>query len=566
MDNLNLQDIKIGEDASISDLRNTVTILLNVIEQLWARQEELLKENQSLKDEINRLKGEQGVPRFKGKKGRGTQNDNYSSKGKEKGRNEDKEKSKVTRRDKIVIDKEVKIEVPAVDLPSDAKFTGYDEVLQQNVKLVRENILYKVAVYYSASEKRIIRGNLPKEYEGQYGSDLKSLLHGLHHVCDTTQGRLECLLNSLGIVISSGTISNILNNELDWAKSEQKEILKAGISCSDFVQTDSTSNKEKGERRTTHIFSGEYFSVYSTLESKSRLAVLHGLQGGVGSINTLQVAYNEATLDLLEEYNLSVKDKAALLKEFRGETITLGTFKERVAQNIPELAKKPNMFIRAQHAFALSHYYQQEEMPSVQVLLSDDAPEYAKIAPSHGLCWVHDARYYNKLNPIIGIHRTVKEEFMNRYWNFYQLLLAFRKIPSDQIGQQEALKEKIDHEFDIIFTTKTNYAQLDKLIDKTFAKKDKLLAVLQVAALPLHNNAAELAARRVVRKRDISLHTWSEKGTQTRDAFMSIVETAIKLSINPFEYIRNRICSNASTDSLATFIHRAYYAKFTPVF
>lgn len=425
--------------------------------------------------------------------------------------------------------------------------------------MVRENILYKVAVYYSASEKRTIRGNLPAEYEGQYGSDLKSLLHGLHHVCDTTQGRLECLLHSLGIVISSGTISNILNNELDWAKSEQEEILNAGIDCSDFVQTDSTSNKEKGEKRTTHIFSGEYFSVYSTLESKSRLAVLHGLQGGSGSIDSLNLAYNESTLALLEGYNLSVRDKEDLLKEFEGETINLGDFKERVEQNIPNLAKKPNMFVRAQHAFALSYYHNQKEVPTVQVLLSDDAPEYTKIAPFHGLCWVHDARYYNKLTPIIDLHRVAKEAFMNRYWDFYQLLLQFREIPKDQIEQQAALKERIDQEFDTVFTTKTNYAQLDKLINNTFDKKDQLLVVLQASALPLHNNAAELAARRVVRKRDISLHTWSEKGTKTRDAFMSIVETAIKLSINPFEYIRNRITAHSNVfDDLATLIRRAY--------
>lgn len=560
MDNLNLQDIKIGEEASITDLRDTITLLLNVVETLWSKQEDLLRETESLKDEINRLKGEQGVPKFKGTKGKRAKNTDYSSKGKEKGDKESEEKTKLSRRDKIKIDKEVKIEVCADDLPFDAKFTGYDEVIQQNVKLIRENTLYKVAVYYSASEKRTIRGNLPEDYEGQYGSDLKALVHGLHHVCDTTQGRLECLLHSLGVVISSGTISNILNNELDWAKSEQEAILKAGISCSDFVQTDSTSNKEKGKKRTTHIFSGEYFSVYSTLESKSRLAVLHGLQGGVGSIDGLNVGYNESTLTLLEEYNLSKKDKAALLKEFEGQTISLGTFKQRVEKNLPDLARKPNMFIRSQHAFALSHYYEQEQMPSVKVLLSDDAPEYTKIAPHHGLCWVHDARYYNKLNPIIDLHRKVKDEFMNRYWNFYRLLLEFRQIPSEQIEQQETLKKRIDQEFDTIFTTKTNYAQLDQLIEKTFAKKVKLLVVLKIPTVPLHNNAAELAARRIVRKRDISLHTWSQKGTQTRDAFLSIVETAIKLSINPFQYIRNRICANNSFVQLATLIHRAYYA------
>lgn len=557
MDRLNLQDIKIDKDADISDLRHTVTVLLNVVEQLWSKQEDLLKENQSLKDEINRLKGEQGRPKFKPKK---SLDKDYSSKGREKGSGEEKRQSKANRRDKIVVDKEVKIEVCKDDLPMDAKFTGYDEVVQQNVKLVRENILYKVAVYYSSSEKRTIRGKLPKEYEGQYGSDLKALIHGLHHVCDTTQGRLECLLHSLGIVISSGTISNILNNELDWAKSEQEEILRAGISCSDFVQTDSTSNKEKGKKRTTHIFSGEYFSVYSTLENKSRLAVLHGLQGGRGSINQLNLSYNEATLELLEQYNISKKDKKALLEKFEGETISLGDFKERVEQDIPQLAKKSNMFIRVQHALALSYYYKQEQMPLVKALLSDDAPEYTKIVANHGLCWVHDARYYNKLNPIIDLHRVIKEGFMNRYWAFYRLLLEFRQIPNDQTIQQEAFKKKINQEFDIIFSTKTNYAQLDNLIDKTFAKKDKLLVVLKTVALPLHNNAAELAARRVVRKRDISLHTWSEKGTQTRDAFLSIVETAIKLSINPFEYIRNRICFNTPCDNLAQIIHRAYYA------
>ena len=97
-----------------------------------------------------------------------------------------------------------------------------------------------------------------------------------------TQSRIECLLSSIGISISSGTISNILNDELYCAREEQKAILKSGISSSDYVQTDSTSNKEKGERRVSHIFCGALFSVFCTLKSKGSLAVLHGLQGGQG--------------------------------------------------------------------------------------------------------------------------------------------------------------------------------------------------------------------------------------------------------------------------------------------
>jgi hypothetical protein len=68
-------------------------------------------------------------------------------------------------------------------------------------------------------------------------------------------------------------------------------------------------------------------------------------------------------------------------------------------------------------------------------------------------------------------------------------------------------------------------------LNRTYQNKDKLLAVLENLAFPLHNNAAELGVRRVVRKRDISLHTWSSEGTRIKDAFMSTIDTAAKLGV-----------------------------------
>ena len=430
-------------------------------------------------------------------------------------------------------------------------------MIQQNLKLVRENVLYKVAVYYSVSERRTIRCQLPESYEGAYGSDLKSLLHTLHHVCDVTQGRLECLFHSVGIVISSGTISNMLNSELSWAKEEQYSILHSGLVWSAYMQTDSTSNKEKGQKRTTHILSGVYFSVYYTLRTKSRLAVLEALQGAREEV---QLQYTEQTLGFLEAYNIAKSDVQSLIQYFSdGVVYSLSAFKAIVHQSINTLAKKKNMFSRVLNAFALSYYYQQEDIPVVEVLLSDDAPEYKKIATQHhALCWIHDARYYNKLTPFIDQHRQLLEQFKEQYWNFYQLLLDFRRIEPQKKTQIAKEKQEILLKFEEIFTQTTEYNQLDQLIEKTYKKKKHLLAVLDVAALPLHNNAAELAARRVVRKRDISLHTWSEKGTQTRDAFMSIVETAIKLGVNPIEYITNKIRRTKMKDTLADLIQKAY--------
>ena len=113
---------------------------------------------------------------------------------------------------------------------------------------------------------------------------------------------------------------------------------------------------------------------------------------------------------------------------------------------------------------------------------------------------------------------------------------------------------ELEKEFICIFTTKTDYFQLNQRIEKTYANKDKLLVVLKRPFIPLHNNASELAARRVVTKRKINLHTITEIGTKTRDAAMSVVETAKKLKVNVIEYIEDRISEKYQMPALANLI------------
>lgn len=72
-------------------------------------------------------------------------------------------------------------------------------------------------------------------------------------------------------------------------------------------------------------------------------------------------------------------------------------------------------------------------------------------------------------------------------------------------------------------------------------------------AVPLHNNAAELAARAKVRKRDVSLQTIKEEGTKANDTFMTIVQTAKKLG-SAYKYICDRIGNTFEIPSLAQLI------------
>ena len=76
-------------------------------------------ENQRLKDENNRLKGEQGKPDIKAKSKGFTSH--HSS---EKERKTPKKHSKRSKNDPIKIEREQILEYPAYQLPADAEFKG----------------------------------------------------------------------------------------------------------------------------------------------------------------------------------------------------------------------------------------------------------------------------------------------------------------------------------------------------------------------------------------------------------------------------------------------------------
>jgi len=111
-------------------------------------------------------------------------------------------------------------------------------------------------------------------------------------------------------------------------------------------------------------------------------------------------------------------------------------------------------------------------------------------------------------------------------------------------------------EFDRIFSTKTGYAELDDRIAKTLAKKDELLLVLHHRELPLHNNAAELAARSQARSRDGCDQTKSEAGTKAKDTFLTITQTAKKLGVRVYDYIYDRVCGKNEQASWASLIQQ----------
>jgi len=175
------------------------------------------------------------------------------------------------------------------------------------------------------------------------------------------------------------------------------------------------------------------------------------------------------------------------------------------------------------------------------------------LTEEHGLCWVHDGRHYKKLKPVVPQFQEKLEEFRGRYWDYYAQLHKYKKNPKPTEASLLRL------EFDRIFGTQTGYAQLDDRIAKTLAKKDELLLVLHRPELPLHNNAAELAARSQARSRDVSLQTQSEAGTKAKDTFLTITQTAKKWGVRVYEYVYDRVSGSMKQPSLAELIRQKHH-------
>jgi hypothetical protein len=536
--------------TDINQLQEMMVLVINVCDQMHTALQEAQTEIQSLKDEINILKGEQEKPKFPGPP---ASKQPLPGTGPEKPTGKRGNHKRGGKKGRIKIDRVEMVTLPASDLPEDAVLKEYKEYIQQDLRLQRDNVKYRVAVYYSLREGRTYRARMPENYQGAFGAGLISLTQLLSGGADVTQGRIEALFESLGIEISSGTISNIITKRSGWAVDEQDEILRQGIACSPFTQVDGTKSVERGKTMATQIICSDKFSVFLTMPGKSRLDVLAALQGKPTA--GLSVCFNASSVEFMEMMAVSHKAQG-LLDGLLTKNQPLLLTELMVIVNEPAHGFNKYNRVRIAHALALSHYKEQGDYPVVNWLLSDDAGEYTKVARQRqALCWIHDARYYRKLIPYTDAHKKIHRNTLDEYWTFYDRLKKYRGLMD---LQRVAQKQSLSQEFDRLFKRETDYYQVNECLKRTYQNKNKLLAVLENPALPLHNNAAERGARRVVRKRDISLHTWSEQGTRVRDAFLTIVETAAKLGVNALAYIEDRVGGDKKMVSLADRIQAAY--------
>ena len=551
MNKNSVQDIIVdlhSETVSLSDTKTKDIFngLLNLIDRLYSENESLREENQQLKDEVNGLKGEQGKPCIKAN----TQSSDHSSEQERKGggdSNNNAKKKKRKRKPKLAnvkIDREQICPIDKSTLPKDAQSKGYSDIVIQDIKIITDNVKYRREMYYSPSTHKTYLAELPADVarKGEYGVGIRSLIPLLKSECHLSERSILGFFQNFGIEISSATISNLWTKGYTDFHQEKTAIFDAGLSSTCYQQIDDTGARVKGQNHYTQILCNPLYSAYFTTPRKDRLTILDVFTNSAPR----QFLYNAEAISLLDSFKLAKKVRKAV-----DETLEKGmTYDETAFNSLLETIKPGSQQrTRIMEACAIAAYREQIETPVIKILMCDDAPQFKRLTEELTLCWIHDGRHYKKLNPVVPLHKTLLDKFLTKYWIYYRQLKDYKEAPDPN----KAIE--LTQQFKALFSTRTGYQQLDDRIEKTQAKQKELLLVLKYPELPLHNNASELGARVQARARDISLHTMSKDGTEIKDTFMTISQTAKKLGVRTYDYIRDRVSGEFKLPSLAQLIN-----------
>jgi len=533
LDDLDLSGVTDPEARRILDL------LRNVIEAQAGEIATLRAENQRLRDENNRLKGEQGAPTILPTKRVAA--DHASERERRAGR--ETPRPREDKRSLLHIDRTEEQEVDPALLPSDAERKGYVEFVVQDVALRTDTVLFRCARWYAASTGRSYQAALPDGYAGQghYGPGLKALALQLYYQGQMSEPKILEVLHSVGIVISAAHLATLLIDQPVFA-AEYEDIARAGLASGPYQHLDDTSTRVDGVEEQCHILCGPFYTLYRTTPRKDRQAVLDVLR--LGTPRAYQL--NRYAWAFLAEHGLPGTVLTALGRLPQGVDLDADTFGALLEEHIPHLGVQQRQYIL--DAAAIGAYRVQQDVPVVEILVCDDAPQFKGVTAELALCWVHAGRHFKKLTPLFAQHRALVEAFLTDFWAYYHDLQAYRTQPT------LAERARLDAAFDTLFARRTGYWHLDERIAKTATKKETLLCVLAHPEVPLHNNPAELGARHRVRKRDVSFGPRSRAGVTAWDIFGTITQTAAKLGVNVAHYLHDRLSGTYQMPALAALI------------
>ncbi|MCC7369738.1 MAG: transposase, partial [Chloroflexi bacterium] len=320
-------------------------------------------------------------------------------------------------------------------------------------------------------------------------------------------------------------------------------VLRAGLGSTPYQHLDDTSTRVDGDGWYCHILCNDLYTAYRTTPGKDRRTIVAVLRGG----RPAAYRYDREAERHLAFLGLSAaaqaRVRAALPHDRELDETTLTRLLDGPLSRLGSRQRE-----QVREALAVAAYLADPDWPVVRTLVCDDATQFRAITPELALCWIHEGRHCKQLTPWLPQPRALLADILARFWAYYRELLAYR----DHSTPEE--RARLDARFDDLFGTTTGYAELDRRLALTRDKKPELLRVLDHPELPLHNNPAELDARRRVRKRDVSFGPRSPAGAAAWDTFMTLAATTRKLGLDFAAFLIDRFTRAGQIPPLADLI------------
>src|SRR5271155_2592110 len=413
------------------------------------------------------------------------------------------------------------------DAPPGSRFKGYAGFWVQDL-VIRPHVTHFRRECWQAPDGRMVMAPLPEGIDGHFGPELRRFVLAQYHQGQVTVPRLVTLLRELGILISKRQIVRLLIAGKESFLEEARGVLRAGLTGAAWITVDDTGARHKAANGFCTQIGNRQFTWFATTRSKSRLNFLELLRAGHGDyvVNAEALAYmrrralaSPIIAKLAEHADRTFADRRA----WSGHLDRLG---------ISALTVNPNPVMIATEG-ALWGSIKAHCLLTKTVIVSDDAGQF-KVG-QHALCWVHAERLVHKLDTFADAHRAAQSRIRALIWGFYADLKAYSRSPAP--ARRAALRAR----FDRIFTRKTGFVTLDRLLERLHANKSELLKILERPEIPLHTNSSENDIRCQVTKRKISGGTRSDAGRDCRDAFLSLNKTCIKQGIAFWDYLGARL-------------------------
>ena len=440
-----------------------------------------------------------------------------------RGRKPGQPRGKARRKKKTLLPIHATEFIQPVQIPSEAIFKGWKPYTVQELVVETRNTRYQLG-RWQMPDGSYIAGELPAGIQGHYGPKLRAYVLHQYHACRVPEHLILEQLHAFGALISIGQVNNILLEEKEELIAEIEEVLPVAARIEGEIQVDDTGGRHKGQNQYTTVIGNACFSLFVTRESKSRVNFLKLLQRGKE-----EYVINEDAVDYLEKANVSSHLPGYVGLSRGMKFATLAEWELFLKQrNIVSATEVRFVTEAALYASVIEH-----GIPKDLGVHADDAGQFDLFVRS--LCWIHEERHYRKLMMVTEESRAELKWVVGKIWEIYRALKEYKEAPSEEA------KEKIEKEFDTVFKRQTSSPTLNDRLAKTYAKRTELLRVLERPATSLHNNGSETCARAAKIKLKISGGTRSDLGRKTRDIFLSVKQTCLKLGINFWDFLCDRV-------------------------